>query len=303
MMTDDSSPHNAFTVDLEEWFQGLTSTNPQVDQWPLFESRVVPATLRLLEILRTYRIQATFFVLGHVADHHPGLIEAVQRDGHEIAVHGYWHRYVSGLTSAEFSLELEQSIKAIMTITGQRPVGHRAPYFSINHTTPWVFDILQKYNFRYDSSIFPIRNGFYGYPGMPRFPYSALGSDLIEFPLSTVRLGGINWPMAGGFYLRMLPYPLVRWAIKRLNRQGQPAILYMHPWEMDLGQPYQRVTPRERVTHFGGRRSLEPKLHRLFSEFRFEPLRTMLEKKQNAQSESGYYDYHRINGRKTAALG
>ena len=276
-MTETGGPLNAFTVDLEDWFQGLTSTNPRIDQWPLFESRVVPATMRLLEILRRYRIQATFFVLGYVAERHPELIDTIQSEGHEIAVHGYWHHYVSRLTSAEFSMELARTLEAIMSITGEMPVGHRAPYFSVNQTTPWAFDVLRAHGFRYDSSIFPIRNGFYGYPGMPRFPYIASEGGLMEFPLSTVRLGGVNWPIAGGFYLRMLPYAFVRWSIRRLNRQGHPAVLYIHPWELDLDQPLHPVTPRERITHYGGRRTLEPKLHRLFNEFSFVPLRTLLE--------------------------
>jgi polysaccharide deacetylase family protein (PEP-CTERM system associated) len=292
MSTEASSSLNAFTVDLEDWFQGLTSTNPQLNRWTLFESRVVPATLHLLEILRSYRIQATFFVLGYVADCHPTLVDAIQTDGHEIAVHGYWHYRVSRLTPAEFSLELERSVKAIMSITGQLPVGHRAPYFSVNRTTPWVFEILRGHGFLYDSSIFPIRNGFYGYPGAPRFPYVTSGAGLVEFPLSTVRLGGINWPIAGGFYLRLWPYGFVRWAIRQLNRQGQPAILYLHPWELDLDQPYHRVTPRERITHYSGRRRLAPKLHRLFREFRFEPLRTLLAREWHSPPESGSYDRH-----------
>jgi len=291
-MTDTGSPLNAFTVDLEDWFQGLTSTNPQVDQWPLFESRVVPATLRLLGILRAHRIHATFFVLGHVADCHPALVDAIQTEGHEIAVHGYWHCYISRLTPAEFSLELERSVKAIMPITGQRPVGHRAPYFSVNRTTPWVFDILRGQGFLYDSSIFPIRNGFYGYPGAPRFPHIASGAGLVEFPLSTVRLGGVNWPVAGGFYLRLWPYAFIRWAIKQLNRQRQPAVLYVHPWELDVDQPYHPVTPRERITHHAGRRGLAQKLNLLLSEFRFGTLRTLLEQERYPQLESGYHDHH-----------
>jgi len=292
MITKASTPLNAFTVDLEDWFQGLTSTNPQVNKWPLFESRVVLATLHLLEILRTYRIQATFFVLGYVADCHPNLVEAIQADGHEIAVHGYWHCYVSRLTPNEYSSELERSVKAIISATGQMPVGHRAPYFSVDHTTPWVFDMLREHGFLYDSSIFPIRNGYYGYPGAPRFPYIAPGAGLVEFPLSTVRLGGINWPIAGGFYLRLWPYAFIRWAIKQLNRQGQPAVLYLHPWELDLKQPYHPVTLRERITHHTGRRGLAPKLHLLFSEFRFAPLHTLLKQKKYSQPESEYYDHH-----------
>jgi polysaccharide deacetylase family protein (PEP-CTERM system associated) len=181
------------------------------------------------------------------------------------------------MNAAEFARELECSMNAIQRITGQMPVGHRAPYFSLNHTTPWAFDVLREQGFLYDSSIFPIRNGYYGDPDAPRFPYLASRNGLVEFPLSTVRAGRVNLPMAGGFYLRVLPYAFVRWAIRNLHRQGQPVVLYMHPWELDLEQPPHPVTPRERITHFAGRRGLEAKLHRLFREFRFASLRTLLE--------------------------
>jgi polysaccharide deacetylase family protein (PEP-CTERM system associated) len=268
---------NAFTVDLEDWFQGLTSTNSKVAQWPSLESRVVSATHALLDLLRAYRVQATFFVLGYVADRRPALVERIHAEGHEIGVHGYLHRFVSRLTRDEFAAELERSVQVVERVTGERPLGHRAPYFSVNAGTPWVFDVLQTHGMRYDSSVFPTRNMLYGFPGAPRFPHRLPGYSLIEFPLSTVRLGGINWPMAGGFYLRALPYAFIRWGIARLNRQGQPAIMYMHPWELDTGQTYGRVTPRERITHYYGRGRLEAKLRRLFTEFRFGPLRSMLE--------------------------
>jgi polysaccharide deacetylase family protein (PEP-CTERM system associated) len=269
---------NAFTVDLEDWFQGLTSTNPQVDKWPSFESRVVPATQVLLELLRSYQVQATFFVLGYVADQFPGLIEHIRSEGHEIGIHGYYHRFVSRSTPDEFARDLERSIAAVEGVTGEMPLGYRAPYFSINGGTPWVFDILQAQGLRYDSSLFPTRNMLYGFPGAPRFPHRLPlnGHSLVEFPLSTVRVGGVNWPIAGGFYLRTLPYAFVRWGISRLNHQGQPAIMYMHPWELDLGQHYNQVTLRERITHYHGRRQLEGKLHRLFRDFRFCSLCALL---------------------------
>ena len=269
---------NAFTVDLEDWFQGLTSTNPQVDRWPSFESRVVPASRTLLDLLRSHQVQATFFVLGYVADQFPALIEHIGSEGHEIGVHGYHHRFVSRSTPDEFARDLERSIQAVERITGERPLGFRAPYFSINGSTPWVFDILQAQGLRYDSSVFPARSMLYGYPEARRYPHRLAldGHPLMEFPLSTVRIGGVNWPIAGGFYLRTLPYALVRWGISRLNRQGQPAVLYMHPWELDLGQHYNQVTLRERITHYHGRRRLEGKLKRLFSDFRFGPLRSLL---------------------------
>lgn len=270
---------NAFTVDLEEWFQGLTSTNPLVDRWDFLESRVAPATERLLAILREHGVEATFFVLGYIADKHPALVEQVHADGHEIAVHGYFHRFVSRMTSEEFTRELERSIITVARITGETPLGHRAPYFSINATTPWAFDCLSDAGIRYDSSIFPTRNMLYGYPDAPRFPHCVNGGALHEFPLSTVRIAGVNVPIAGGFYLRALPYTLVRWGIRRLNREGQPAIMYMHPWELDLDQSYNDVTIRERITHYHGRRRLERKLHRLFTDFRFTSLRTILQQR------------------------
>lgn len=268
---------NAFSVDVEDWFQGLTSTNPRTEQWPLFESRVVPATHRLLKMLRTYQVRATFFVLGYVADQYPALIEHIAAEGHELAVHGYFHRFVHHLTPDEFARELERSTHAVERITGEMPWGHRAPYFSVNGNTLWVFDRLQAAGFRYDSSIFPTYNMLYGFPDAPRFPHRVDGHSLVEFPLSTVRLGGINWPIAGGFYLRTLPYAFIRWAISQLNRQGQPTIMYMHPWELDTGQDYRQVTWRERITHYHGRQRLGEKLGRLFTDFQFYPLRTLFE--------------------------
>jgi polysaccharide deacetylase family protein (PEP-CTERM system associated) len=268
---------NAFSVDLEDWFQGLTSTNPMVEQWASFESRVVPATQSLLDVLRDYEVQATFFVLGYVADRFPALVEEIRADGHEIGLHGYYHRFVNQLTPDQFAQELELSLKAIERITGEMPLGHRAPYFSIDAATPWAFDLLQAQGLRYDSSLFPTRTTLYGFPDAPRYPHRLDGHSLVEFPLSTVRWGGVNWPIAGGFYLRALPYDLIRWGISRLNRQGHPAIMYLHPWELDLGQDYGRVTLRERITHYHGRRRLREKLHRLFSDFRFGSLGTLLE--------------------------
>lgn len=267
---------NALTIDLEDWFQGLTSTNARVDLWPGLESRVVPATEDLLAILREHDVRATFFVLGYVADQYPTLIERVAAEGHEIGVHGYFHRFVSRLTPELFAAELERSVQAVERITGEKPLGHRAPYFSINATTPWAFDVLEDHGFRYDSSVFPMRSLIYGYPDAPRFAYRPGSGPLVEFPVSTAHVAGSNWPMAGGFYVRALPYAVVRWAIGDLNRQGQPAVMYCHPWEFDLGQTYRQVTYRERITHYHGRRSLERKLHRLVTDFRFGPLCDLL---------------------------
>jgi polysaccharide deacetylase family protein (PEP-CTERM system associated) len=277
-MAIDPRPRNAFTVDLEDWFQGLTSTNPRVDAWPTFKSRVVTMTTSLLNLLDTHRIKATFFTLGHVADHHPELVQAIRDQGHEIGVHGYYHRFVNRLTRDQLSEEIDRALEAICRAGGVTPLGHRAPYFSIDRRTPWALDVLRERGLRYDSSFHPTRNMLYGYPDARREPHFAdKDSQFVEFPVSTLRLRGRNLPFAGGFYLRTLPYPIVRWSIRRLHQEGLPAIIYTHPWELDLEQPPQRVTPRERVTHYFGRHTLRAKFERLFSDFRFVPLAELLE--------------------------
>jgi len=269
---------NAFTVDLEDWFQGLTSTNPKPEKWPLYEPRLEANTLRLLAFLDQYHVQATFFVLGHVADQYPDLIRRIDAAGHEIGVHGYWHRRVHHLTPERFAAELEQARHVLSLLVSSPIVGHRAPYFSVNDRSLWALDVLRDQGFRYDSSFLPTRNMLYGYSNAPRFPHRAGNGDgLMEFPVSTARWGGGTWPIGGGFYVRVLPYRIVRAGILQLNRQGQPAIMYMHPWELDTAQRYNRVTPRERITHYYGRRGLKKKLERLFTDFEFTSLRNILE--------------------------
>lgn len=276
---------NAFTVDLEDWYHGLTSTNSRPDRWSQLESRVTQNTQRLLELLAEYDIKATFFVLGEVAARYPALIRQIEADGHEIGVHGYAHRMVHRLTPTEFGSELDQTLALLRPLVGDEIIGHRAPYFSINGDSLWAIDILCERGFKYDSSFFPTRNMLYGYPKAPRFPHRLPTSratgfnvlqDLTEFPLSTVRFLGVTWPVAGGFYMRALPYFVVRRAITHLNRQGQPAIIYMHPWELDTNQPMRAATLRERITHYHGRNRLESKLRQLFQDFCFGRLRDLL---------------------------
>jgi len=268
---------NGLSIDLEDWYQGLTSTNPTLAAWPTFESRVVENTNRLLDILAEHEVKATFFILGSVASDFPGLIAQIQREEHEIGVHGYYHRRIYQLKPDEFAEEIDRTMAAIEPIIDGPIIGHRAPYASITNESLWALDLLMEKGFRYDSSVFPTKNMLYGWPSAPRFPYRPLvGKPFVEFPLSTVRIMGVNIPIAGGFYLRTLPYWFIRWGINRVHREGQPAIIYLHPWELDLDQPRPRVTPRERITHYHGRASLEGKLDRLLRDFRFAPLKELL---------------------------
>lgn len=272
------SVRNAFTVDLEDWYHGLTSTNRQPHLWPGLESRVLANTERLLDLLAMYDVRATFFVLGKVAEQYPDLIRRVAAAGHEVGVHGYAHRKIHRLTADEFAAEIDRSLALLRPLTPDPIIGHRAPYFSIHSSTLWALDILAERGFVYDSSVFPTRNMLYGYPDAPRRPYrvQTRTRSLVEFPASTIRLAGMTLPVAGGFYSRAIPGAVTRRAIRRLNAEGSPAIVYVHPWELDTGQRYSRVTPRERITHYHGRGSLKAKLHRLLQDFHFAPLKELL---------------------------
>jgi polysaccharide deacetylase family protein (PEP-CTERM system associated) len=268
---------NALTIDLEDWYQGLTSTAHQVERWPEFEDRVVESTERVLALFSRARVQATFFVLGYVADEFPDLVRRVAEAGHEIALHGYHHRKVSRLTPEQFRADVLRGREAVERACGWQAIGYRAPMFSIDGSTPWALSTLRDLGFRYDSSFFPTRNMLYGFPSAPRFPHRPFGgAGFVEFPLSTIRLLGVNWPVAGGFYFRLLPYRLFRWAWRRLNREGHPAILYLHPWELDPDHPRPHPTARERLTHYGNLKRTEAKLAALLREFRFGPLAAQL---------------------------
>jgi polysaccharide deacetylase family protein (PEP-CTERM system associated) len=268
---------NALTIDLEDWYQGLTSTGRRIRHWSTYEDRVVQNTERLLHILAQNEVRATFFVLGYVADQFPALVRQVADEGHEIGLHSYYHRQVSSLTQEEFRSDTLRGQRAVESASGKKVIGYRAPMFSINQQSSWALEVLRETGFRYDSSVFPTRNMLYGFPEAPRFPYRPFGNgSFVEFPLSTVRILGRNWPVAGGFYLRSLPYRIFSWSVRRINREGKPAIIYLHPWDLDAGQPYPSPTLRERFTHYYNLRLAESKLLALLGEFRFGPLADLL---------------------------
>jgi polysaccharide deacetylase family protein (PEP-CTERM system associated) len=261
---------NALTIDLEDWYHAPKSTSRQPERWSTFEDRVVDPTHRLLTILEQGGVRATFFVLGYIADRFPDLVRRVADAGHEIGLHGYHHRQVFHLTRDQFRAELLRGREAVESAGGQKVIGHRAPMFSINGSALWALEELQDLGFRYDSSVFPTRNMLYGYPGAPRFPYHPLhASDFVEFPMSTIRVAGVNVPVAGGFYLRFYPYRATRWALSRLNRAGHPAIVYLHPWELDPGHPRPSLTLREQFTHYYRLDRTEARLRKLLHDFRF----------------------------------
>jgi polysaccharide deacetylase family protein (PEP-CTERM system associated) len=271
---------NALTVDVEDYFQVESFIDVvRREDWAQWQSRVERNTHRLLDLFLTHRVRGTFFVLGWVAKRHPRLVREIVSAGHEIACHSYDHQFILNQSRESFRADVRRAKSIIEDITGEAVEGYRAPTYSIMKQTLWALDVLIEEGFRYDSSIFPIRHDRYGIPGAKRFPYviSSPAGELIEFPPSTIRIAGLNLPMAGGGYFRLLPYCAFRWGMRRINRcERQSAIFMVHAWELDPGQP---VLPGSRLNIWRHRKNLhltEERMDRLLQDFRFAPVRDVL---------------------------
>jgi polysaccharide deacetylase family protein (PEP-CTERM system associated) len=274
------APPHFFTVDVEEHFQvsAFERTVPR-DRWDAQPSRVVPSTVRLLDLLDEFGVRGTFFVLGWVAGRHPGLIRRIAAAGHEVASHSWWHYRVVTIDPATFREEVRRSKALLEDLTGAPVEGFRAPSFSIRPGVEWAFDVLLEEGYRWDSSLFPVRRPGYGYPGAPRWPYRIVrpSGSLLELPLATLRLGPVRVPAAGGGYLRHLPFGMVRAAFEQAARAGQPGMFYIHPWEVDEDQPRLPVGPLTAIRHYRGLERTMPRLRALLAAFPFTSVRAWRE--------------------------
>lgn len=264
---------NAFTVDVEDYYQvsGFERDVPR-SQWDQYESRVVDYTRRMLSILDHHGVRATFFVLGWVAQKHPQLVREIQRAGHEIGSHSFWHRLVYEQTRDEFREDLRQSRDVLEDIVGQPVTLYRAPSFSITRDSLWALEILVQEGFTVDSSIFPTRHDRYGIPGAPAAGHTVGTSSgsLYELPPSVFRAGPWSLPVAGGGYFRLYPFPFIRRVLARLNQSGQSFVFYVHPWELAPDQPRMRAGSRSaRWRHYLNLSRTENRLNRLLGQFQF----------------------------------
>jgi polysaccharide deacetylase family protein (PEP-CTERM system associated) len=272
---------NALTIDVEDYYHvtGFESVIQRAD-WDGYESRVGRNTLRLLDLLDTHHTKATFFVLGWVAERHPQLVRTIHTRGHEVASHGYAHQRIYTQSPAQFRQETQRSMRLLEDIVGERIHGYRAASYSITRASLWALDILGEEGFTYDSSIFPIHHDRYGIPGYPRFCHvldNHGGGQLIEFPISTMRLAGVNFPIAGGGYFRLFPYALISRGLRSINRlERQPALIYLHPWEIDPDQPRVHAGAAARFRQYVNLHKTEARLSRLMQDFTFGTLLDVL---------------------------
>ncbi len=263
---------NALTVDVEEHFQ-VAAFERTIDRsaWADVPSRVEYSTGRVLDLFAARRVRATFFVLGWVAEKHPQLVRRIVADGHELASHGYDHTRVHQFDPGQFRADVVRTKALLEDIGGVAVRGYRAPSYSINGRNLWALDVLLETGHVYSSSIYPIRHDLYGMPEAPRFPFRFHADGILEIPVTTVAIGGRNFPCGGGGYFRLLPYGAFRWALRRVNRDdGQPGLFYFHPWEVDPDQPRVSGAPlKSRFRHYLNLDAMHGRLERLLGDFRW----------------------------------
>jgi len=260
---------NALTIDVEDYFQvSAFARHIARSDWDRRECRVERNVERILEMLAKHEIKGTFFTLGWIAERYPQLVRSIVAQGHELASHGFGHQRVTDLSRGEFDADIRRA-KAILEDLSNAPVvGYRAPSFSIGATNLWALDSLARAGYRYSSSIYPIRHDHYGMPDAPRFAHR-INADLIEIPATTLRILRSNLPSSGGGYFRLLPYAVSSWMLRRVNtKDGQAAVFYFHPWEIDVMQPrVGGIDAKTRFRHYLNLGRMEGRLNRLLTDF------------------------------------
>lgn len=272
---------NLLTIDIEDWYQSSLELFDEKDRpnkiaYPT--DRVIINTNRILELLKELDTKATFFVLGTVAERYPELVVKIEEQGHEIATHGYAHKLVYKQTKEEFRHDLRKSINIIENITKDKVLGYRAPYFSIRADSMWAFDILREEGLKYDASIFPLKRKLYGVNDINKINTNGV----IEFPVSKISFLGYEFPFSGGGYLRLFPYVITRWAIRKLNKQRKLAVVYIHPYEIDTEDSQDYGLGNTIETRFTlavqryNREKTEDKIKAMLRDFRFTRIKDHL---------------------------
>jgi polysaccharide deacetylase family protein (PEP-CTERM system associated) len=286
---------NVLTIDLEDYYHATAfSANCSTGS---HLSRVEQNAGRILDLLAKNGCLATFFTVGLVAEKFPGLIQRIIQEGHEVACHSYAHRQVFTLTREQFYEDTHRAKSAIEGASGMRILGYRAPSFSFTKNTEWAFEVLAELGFSYDSSIFPIKHLAFEMQNAPRHPFiiATRAGSILEFPMSTLQILGSRAPVAGGAYLRLLPYWHTRWGIRYLNSsEGHPVCVYVHPWEFDPDQPRMEGSFTSRMRHYFGLRGAEEKFQRLLQDFEFQPMGPTVHALNNASSQNPKPDLPRI---------
>jgi polysaccharide deacetylase family protein (PEP-CTERM system associated) len=272
----------ALSLDLEYWWCSEFLRDVSITEK---KEILREASSLVLNLLDKYDTRATFFVLGSVAEKYPDLIRQIHHKGHEIAAHGYEHKNIFEQNQQEFEEQLRKTTEILTSITSERPIGYRAPNFSLDESSGWVYDVLKKLGYKYSSSIFPFKTKLYGLPKAPLQPYSPSPQDLlvhdpkgdfIEFPLTVLKLFGKKIPVSGGFYFRIFPIRFTKFALKKIIKK-RPAIFYFHLRDVYKNIPrIKNISFTSYFFHYFGLKNALKKLESLLQSFEFKTVKDVL---------------------------
>jgi len=273
-------PLPVFTVDVEDWFQVSAFDNHVARSgWDSLESRVERSTDRVLALLAESGGRGTFFTLGWVAERYPQVVRAIAAAGHEVASHGYWHQRIPSLSESEFREDVRTAKLALEDVAGAAVVGYRAPSFSLTDDVLWAARVLVEEGYTYDSSRFPIARRGYGTASGRKDPHwlHTESGPLAEYPPAVWEVAGARVPVAGGGWFRQLPLWVIQRGLQAVLQSGRPAVFYIHPWEVDPGQPRLPVGMLTRVRHYRGLGAAEDRLRTLLRTWRFGSFQELMQ--------------------------
>ena len=274
---------NILSVDVEEWYhpEYVKGKVPEKK-----EERITQSLNKTLQLISEHNVDTTFFIVGELAEKYPGIIKKIIEDGHEIAFHGYYHDPLWASNVDVFRDEVTRFDSIVQSATGEKCLGFRAPSYSIDNRTVWALDVLEEAGYLYDSSVFPIKTPLYGVSSAPITPYHPSSRNiveqdksrkLIEFPALVYPVTGLRIPTAGGFYLRFLPSCIIKKAVKKMNKQGFPAVLSFHTWEVDSNTPRLKLGVAKSFVTYYNLNATKKKLKHLLSNFKFVGFRHYIE--------------------------
>ncbi|PIP96682.1 MAG: polysaccharide deacetylase family protein [Bdellovibrio sp. CG12_big_fil_rev_8_21_14_0_65_39_13] len=279
----------ALSFDVEDWFT-VRNMREHIseDSWEQQEWRVHIGLDFILDSLLEKNVKATFFILGWIAERAPELVLKIMNQGHEIASHGYSHTPIDLLTPEAFEADLLKSIQVLQAITNKKIRGFRAPSFSITKETSWAIDILKKCGLEYDSSIFKISHPDYGVGNFPGQVTNLQG--LVEVPMKKGKFFGVDLPVCGGGYFRMIPYGIIKSSLSQ-TLQKEPVVMYFHPWEFDQDQPKIDLPALKKFRHYVGLKQNRQKFQKLLRDFEFMTIEQMIDENKKPMAT---YDFTSI---------
>ena len=264
---------NLLGIDFEDWY------HPKLVQPYLTNQKKNPTVVngidKIIDWLRKNDTYATFFMVGELLEFKPEILDKIIGNGHEIGFHTMYHTGLDDLNREKFQEELVVFDK----LTSGKSKGFRAPTFSLNFSTSWAIDILEKNGYVYDSSVMPIKSYMYGIPNGHLGPYRIKSSQMdrdnqdgkiLEFPLLTTTFFGKRIPSAGGFYIRALPLKVIEGAIRSYEKCDIPASMYIHSWELTPEfMPRIALPFKERFITYYNIKKAFPRMDKLIKKFEF----------------------------------